>query len=69
MNHQFIYSVFPEKDMLILKFGVPYLKHNSSVAFPTPLFITEAVDQIEYRITSKFSPEIVEGTIEIDNPS
>ena len=67
MNHQFIYSVFPEKDKLILKFDIPYLKHNSSVAFPTPLFVTEAVDQIEYRITSKYSPEIVEGVIAIDN--
>ena len=67
MNHQFIYSVFPEKDKLILKFDIPYLKHNSSVAFPTPLFVTEAVDQIEYRITSKYSPESVEGVIAIDN--
>ena len=69
MNHQFIYSVFPENDMLILKFSIPYLKHNSSVAFPTPLFITEAVDQIEYRITSKYSPEMVDGAIEIADPS
>ncbi len=51
----------------LLKFDIPYLKHNSSVAFPTPLFITEVIDQIEYRITSKYSPEIVEGAIEIDN--
>ncbi len=66
MDYQFAYSVFTETNKTMLKVNIPYLKHNSSIAFPTPIFIKEMLGEIEYRITSKHSPEIVKGTIKME---
>ena len=67
MDYQFDYNLFTDEDILIMRITIPYLKHNSSIAFPTPIFMSEPLSKIDYRITSKHTPEIVEDTITIDD--
>ena len=59
-------ELFLKQKKLILRINVSYLTPNSSIAFPTPIFIRQPLSEIEYRIASKYSPEVVEGTITID---
>jgi len=39
------------------------LKHNTAVAFPTVLFVSEDLSEIEYVIRSKRRAEETKGTI------
>lgn len=61
----FCYSIYPSGDNYILKLKVDYIKHNTSVAFPSVLFLTDEITGIPYKITSKSNPDIVEGTLKI----
>lgn len=63
----FCYSVYPNGDNYILKLKVDYIKHNTSVAFPSVLFVKDEVTEIPYKITSKNNPDIVEGTLKIQD--
>ncbi len=48
-----------------LKLKVDYIKHNTTVAFPTILFVKNEIDEIPYKITSKNNPDVVEGCIKV----
>lgn len=63
----FCYSCFDEKDEFIVKLKMDYIKHNTTIAFPSVIFIKEPFGSIPYSITSKFSPEITVGEILIAN--
>lgn len=63
LKEAFFYSIFPEKDMHIVKLKFDYIKHNTAIAFPTIFFINENLKQIPYKITSKNNPSIVEGIL------
>lgn len=65
LDNIFCYSVYPDGDNYILKLKVDYIKHNTSVAFPSVLFVKGEVAEIPYKITSKNNPDIVEGTLKI----
>ncbi len=67
LKNVFCYSVYSEGNNYIVKLKVDYIKHNTTVAFPSILFIEEAFKEIPYKITSKNNPEIVEGTLIIQN--
>lgn len=49
----------------IVKLKVDYIKHNTTVAFPTILFVKNEIDEIPYKITSKNNPDVVEGCIKV----
>lgn len=61
----FCYSCFDEGKEYIVKIKFDYIKHNTTIAFPSIIFIKEPFDAIPYTITSKNSPEIVSGEIKI----
>lgn len=61
----FCYSCFDEGEDYIVKLKFDYIKHNTTIAFPSIIFIKEPFNSIPYTITSKNSPEIVFGEIKI----
>lgn len=65
----FRYSCFDEGEEYIVKLKFDYIKHNTTIAFPSIIFIKESFNLILYTITSKNSPEIVSGEIKIKDGS
>ena len=61
----FCYSCFDEGNEYILKIKFDYIKHNTTIAFPSVIFIKEPFKVMPYSITSKNSPEIISGEITI----
>lgn len=61
----FLYSCFDEGEEYIVKLKFDYIKHNTTIAFPSIIFIKESFKLIPYTITSKNSPKIVSGEIKI----
>lgn len=61
----FCYSCFDEGEEYIVKLKFDYIKHNTTVAFPSIIFIKEPFQSMPYTITSKNSPEIVSGEIKV----
>lgn len=61
----FCYSCFDEGEEYIVKLKFDYIKHNTTIAFPSVIFIKESFGAISYTITSKNSPEVVSGEIKI----
>lgn len=65
LSDVFCYSCFEEGEDYIVKLKIDYIKHNTTIAFPTIIFIKEQCGSIPYQITSKNSPEVVSGEIKI----
>lgn len=65
LNDVFCYSIYSKGDNYIVKLKVDYIKHNTTVAFPTILFVKSKIKEIPYKITSKNNPNIVENVINI----
>lgn len=63
----FYYGFYSSEDKYIVKRKVDYIKHNTTVAFPTILFVKNEneIDEILYKITSKNNPDVVEGCIKV----
>lgn len=59
------YEIFVKENTIILKIHFDYLKHNSVVAFPSPILLKEIPKLLKYKIKSKYFPDIVSGTINI----
>lgn len=59
------YGFYSSEDKYIVKLKVDYIKHNTTVAFPTILFVKNEIDEIPYKITSKNNPDVVEGCIKV----
>lgn len=65
LNNVFCYSIYPDGDNYIIKLKVDYIKHNTTVAFPSVLFVKDEITEIPYTITSKNNPDVVEGVLKI----
>jgi len=65
LNDVFCYSIYSSGENYIVKLKMDYIKHNTCVAFPSVLFIKGDVESIPYKITSKNSPDVVEGVINV----
>lgn len=65
LNDIFIYRYFDKPESDILRFDIEYLKHNTSMAFPSKLLFKNVPRTIEYEITSKFIPDMVKGKINL----
>lgn len=61
----FLYKQFENSDSDILIFDIDYLKHNSSMAFPSILMFKKLPEVIEYEIKSKNTPKIIKGKMYI----
>lgn len=59
----FCYSVYSKQEVYIIKLKVDYIKHNTTVAFPSVLFVKGQIEKIPYKITSKNNPEVVKGVL------
>lgn len=60
----FYYKIFQSEENDILTFHVEYLKHNTTMAFPSVLIFKDIPKCFEYEITSKHIPEVLKGKIE-----
>ena len=65
LNDVFHYARYDNGANYTLKLKVDYIKHHTSVAFPTILLLKGEVSEIPYRITSKNNPNIVEGVLSV----
>ena len=63
LNNIFCYSIYSEGENYIVKLKVDYIKHNTTVAFPSILFVKDQITEIPYKITSKNNPDVVEGVV------
>ena len=61
----FDYQFYEDNDVAIVKLHVDYIRQHTSVAFPTPIFLTGALSDIPYRIKSKHNPSIVTGILKL----
>lgn len=61
----YCYEIFAEKDQCIMKVKFDYIKHHTVIAFPTPIFLQQALTEIEYTITSQNSPDILLGKLHV----
>ena len=69
INRVFCYKFYKKDDCDIISFHINYLKHNTTVAFPSVLVFSDIPKEIKYEITSKRSPDIIKGNINIINDS
>lgn len=67
LNDVFCYAIYPIEDEYIVKLKVDYIKHNTTVAFPSVLFVKDEIVEIPYKITSKNNPNVVEGNLKVRN--
>lgn len=65
LNDVFCYCVYSSEDEYIVKLKVDYIKHNSTVAFPSVLFVKEDILEIPYKITSKYNPDVFERILKV----
>lgn len=63
LNDVFAYKFFDKVNTTTIKLHLDYIKHNTAVAFPTVLFLSDGVTTIDYKISSKKNTEIIEGSI------
>lgn len=61
----FCYDVYQTGNVCVIKLKFDYIKHHTSIAFPSAILLKEPVKSIPYTITSKNSAEIIEGTIQV----
>ena len=65
LNDVFCYSIYSSRENYIVKLKVDYIKHNTTVAFPSILFVKDKITEIPYKITSKNNPDVVKGVLNI----
>lgn len=61
----FRYAIYPDGEKYIVKLNVDYIKHNTTVAFPSIIFVKDMPSEVEYSITSKSNPDVVHGTLSV----
>lgn len=67
LNDVFCYLIFSNDDNYIIKLKVDYIKHNTTVAFPSVLFVKDDIIEIPYKITAKNNPDVVNGILKFHN--
>ena len=65
LKRAFCYTVYKEEEKYIIKLNVKYIKHNTTVAFPSVIMINDNIEEIPYVITSKHNPEMFKGTLKV----
>lgn len=62
-----VYEIFEKGDKRVVKLQMDYIKHNSVIAFPAPLFLKGMPTEIKYQICSQHIPEIINGSISVSD--
>lgn len=65
LDRLFCYEFFSKDDKDIIKFHIGYLKHHTTMAFPSVLVFNKVPDFIEYEISSKHSQDVMKGKFTI----
>lgn len=65
LNDVFVYNFFNEDENVIIKLHIDYIKHNTAVAFPTVLFVSDDLTLIEYTIQSKYNEAVVNRSVKV----
>lgn len=60
-----VYEIFEKGEKRVVKLQMDYIKHNSIVAFPAPLFLKGIPTEIKYQISSQHISEIINGSIPV----
>ncbi|MBO7392220.1 MAG: hypothetical protein J6U77_06945, partial [Verrucomicrobia bacterium] len=50
----FKYEIFTDENNFVVSLEMPYIKHNTTVAFPSLILLKEPIDKLAYEITSKY---------------
>lgn len=61
----FVYEIFNEDDYDVIRFNVSYIKHSTSVHFPSYLLFNTIPEKIGYEIVSKHSSRKFEGELSL----
>lgn len=61
----FGYDVYLAEDKYIVKIKFDYIKHNTSVAFPSMILLRHDINGIPFTITSKHCPEKITGVLSV----
>ena len=61
----FGYDVYFAEDKYIVKIKFDYIKHNTSVAFPSMFLLHHDINEIPFTITSKHCPEKITGVLSV----
>ena len=59
------YEIFEKGEKRVVKLQMDYIKHNSIIAFPAPLFLKGVPTEIKYQISSQHISEIINGSIPV----
>ena len=65
VNNLYCFELFEKENDDIILIHVSYLKHHTSVAFPSALVFSSVPESIEYEITSKHTADVIKGTLKI----
>ena len=65
LKNCFQYDIYSDEQHSVLKLNVDYIKHHTSIAFPTVIFVKKKPQIISYTITSKNVSDIIVGEIEV----
>lgn len=70
LENMMCYEIYKNSENDILKFHIPYLKHNTKMAFPSALIFRKQPKKIEYEISSKHISDVIRGEISFssENP-
>lgn len=60
-----VYEIFEKGEKRVVKLQMDYIKHNSIIAFPAPLFLKGIPTEIKYQISSQHISEIINGSIPV----
>lgn len=63
LDSVFHYAIYDNGSNYIIKLKIDYIKHHTTVAFPTALLLKGSVSEIPYRITSRNNPNLVDGVL------
>lgn len=62
----FCYNMYQKGPSCIVKLKLNYIKHNTTVAFPSVIFLNSKIADIPYTITSKNNPDVIEGKLIVE---
>lgn len=65
LDGAFCYDLFTEGENTFVCLKMDILKHNSSAAFPTPIFVHDSLISIDYSVTAQELTIPVTGTIQV----
>lgn len=68
LDEIFDYTVYEDDDNVIIKVHMDYLKQHNNAAFPTWIFLrnVDKYPNIEYKISSKNRPEVINGVMKVE---